>query len=197
MVIAAHAKDTACFAAFYDGKIDRPRLYAEALTPDALHGFCEAAMVATDDPRLIGAWNFSVDIPTEIVADMSENRLHGVLRQMPARAMTGANWDAIESYGGPRRKPDARDCAGQDCLRCSFGRSLQFGDELRSWRGCHLNLPLQHGNLGARGVRAYIEDGANGTDRSRRGNYSKRTTGILGNLEAGLTANEVDVPLRR
>jgi N,N-dimethylformamidase len=94
MVIAAHAKDTACFAAFYDGKIDRPRLYAEALTPDALHGFCEATMVATDDPRLIGAWNFSVDIPTEIVADMSENRLHGVLRQMPARAMTGANWDA-------------------------------------------------------------------------------------------------------
>jgi N,N-dimethylformamidase len=94
MVIAAHAKDTASVAAFYDGKIDRPRLYAEALTPDALHGLCETYMVATDDPRLIGAWNFSLDIPTEIVADMSENRLHGVLRQMPARAMTGANWDA-------------------------------------------------------------------------------------------------------
>jgi N,N-dimethylformamidase len=93
LVMAAHARDKASYAAFFDGKIDRPRLYAEALTRDALHRLCEAYTVAPGDPRLVGAWNFALDIPTESVTDMSANRLHGTLRQMPARAMTGANWD--------------------------------------------------------------------------------------------------------
>ena len=46
LVMAAHAKGEAYYAAFFDGKIDRPRLYAEALTRDALHRLCEAYTVA-------------------------------------------------------------------------------------------------------------------------------------------------------
>ncbi|MFC7555473.1 N,N-dimethylformamidase beta subunit family domain-containing protein [Pseudoroseomonas wenyumeiae] len=42
---------------------------------------------------LLAAWDFSDGIPTDRLRDLSANRLDGVLRQMPTRAMTGANWD--------------------------------------------------------------------------------------------------------
>ena len=96
LVMAAHAKgagDAPLCAGFYDGKIDRPRLYAAPLTIDGLHRLCEAQVPGSADPVLVGAWDFSRDIPTESVRDLSAHRLHGALRQMPTRAMTGANWD--------------------------------------------------------------------------------------------------------
>ncbi|WP_158814605.1 N,N-dimethylformamidase beta subunit family domain-containing protein [Methylocapsa sp. S129] len=96
LVIAARAKDAgdaALCEAFYDGKIDRPRVYAAALSIDGLHRLCEAATPAAADPLLIAAWDFSQDIPTDQVRDLSAHRLHGVLRQMPTRAMTGVNWN--------------------------------------------------------------------------------------------------------
>jgi len=93
LVMAAQARAAASFGAFYDGKIDRPRLYADALTVDALHRLCDAHTITPADARLVAAWNFSLDIPSGNLTDMSANRLHGTLRQMPARGMTGANWD--------------------------------------------------------------------------------------------------------
>ena len=93
LVIAAQAKDATSFDAFYDGKIDRPRLYADALGIEALHRLCDAYEIVPADARLVAAWNFSLDIPSDTVTDLSANRLHGTLRQMPARGMTGANWD--------------------------------------------------------------------------------------------------------
>lgn len=93
LVIAAQAKDAISYGAFYDGKIDRPRLYADALGVDALQRLCDAQEIVPADARLVAAWNFSLDIPSSTVTDMSANRLHGALRQMPARGMTGANWD--------------------------------------------------------------------------------------------------------
>jgi N,N-dimethylformamidase len=92
LMIAAHeANATALGAGFYDGKIDRPRLHASALSADGLHRICEAPNAS--DPALIGAWDFSREIPTDKIIDLSAHRSHGVLRQMPTRAMTGANWD--------------------------------------------------------------------------------------------------------
>jgi N,N-dimethylformamidase len=93
LVIAAHSKDSTSFAAFYDGKIDRPRLHAGALGIDALHRLCESYEITPADARVVAAWNFSLDVPSSTVTDMSANRLHGTVRQMPARGMTGANWD--------------------------------------------------------------------------------------------------------
>jgi N,N-dimethylformamidase len=96
LVIAAqarHAGDAAPCESFYDGKIDRPRIYAAALSMDALHRLCEAQSPAPADPQLLAAWDFSRDIPTDRVRDLSAHRLHGSLRQMPTRAVTGANWD--------------------------------------------------------------------------------------------------------
>ena len=96
LVMAAHAAgagEASLCAGFFDGKIDRPRLYAAALSADGLHRLCEAHATGPADPALIGAWDFSQEIATDRVRDISANRLHGVLRQMPTRAMTGADWD--------------------------------------------------------------------------------------------------------
>jgi len=95
LAIAAHAstagKET--FEGFYDGKIDRPRLYAAAETLDGLHRLCETTSFPTTDQRLLGAWDFSRGMATDQVTDLSTQHLHGTLRQMPTRAVTGANWD--------------------------------------------------------------------------------------------------------
>lgn len=66
----------------YNGKIDRPRLAGLALT-EAL---------SSDVPGIVGAWDFSRDISSERVTDLSPSRLHGETVNLPARAMTGANW---------------------------------------------------------------------------------------------------------
>ena len=96
LTMAAHAETAGAapiLAGFYDGKIDRPRLHASAMGADALHRLCGALRPAAGDHELIGAWDFSVGIPTEQVHDHSANRLDGTLCQLPTRGMTGANWD--------------------------------------------------------------------------------------------------------
>ncbi len=96
LMIAAHAAGAgadALAAGFYNGKIDRPRLVAGVLDIDGLHRVCETLNPSPRDPALVAAWDFSIGIPTSDVTDLSGNRLHGLLRQMPTRAVTGANWD--------------------------------------------------------------------------------------------------------
>ncbi|WP_159993069.1 N,N-dimethylformamidase beta subunit family domain-containing protein [Roseomonas sp. 18066] len=96
LVFAALALETGAApltTAHYDGKIDRPRLCAGALPLSRLRALAESLAPSVGDPDLIGAWDFSRGISTELIHDLSANRLDGWLRQNPARAMTGANWD--------------------------------------------------------------------------------------------------------
>lgn len=91
LVIAARsAPDT---TTHFDGKIDRPRLHRAPLTADAMRALCEAVNPPPGDSDLAGAWDFSIDIPGLSIHDRSANRLHGRLAQIPARGVTGANWD--------------------------------------------------------------------------------------------------------
>ena len=93
LTIAAHLHDSSGqTTAHFNGKIDRPRLYAAPLAADALRLLCERLIPDAGDPALVAAWDFSVGMQTETIHDRSANGLHGVLRQMPMRAMTGANW---------------------------------------------------------------------------------------------------------
>jgi N,N-dimethylformamidase len=80
---------TACF----NGKIDRPRLYAKAISADAMRALCDAAVVAPGDPLLVAAWDFARGIGTDVIHDRSANRLDGRTVNLPTRAATGANWD--------------------------------------------------------------------------------------------------------
>jgi N,N-dimethylformamidase len=98
LVIAAHATGLdapqAPAACYFNGKIDRPRLYAGALSPAELCRLIELLTPQGYDPRLVAAWDFSERMESNVVVDRSANRFDGVLRNLPARAMTGANWDA-------------------------------------------------------------------------------------------------------
>jgi N,N-dimethylformamidase len=93
LTMAAHFQDAAGLTAgHFNGKIDRPRLYAAPLSPEALQLLCERTVPDATDPNLVAAWDFSVGMNSEMIHDRSANGLHGVLRQMPTRAVTGANW---------------------------------------------------------------------------------------------------------
>lgn len=96
LVFAAHAREAGSnplTAGHFDGKIDRPRLFGAVLAEDALRRACETIAPSPADPTLIGAWDFSLEMASEIVRDVSTNRLDGRLRHLPMRAVTGANWD--------------------------------------------------------------------------------------------------------
>jgi N,N-dimethylformamidase len=123
LVIAAHAMEAGeapRTAGHFDGKIDRPRLHAGALDPAALRASVEAMAPVPSHPDLIAAWDFSMGISTDRVQDVSANRLDGVLRQLPMRAVTGANWDgrtvqwteAPELYGAVHFHSDDMNDAG-------------------------------------------------------------------------------------
>lgn len=76
---------------FYNGKIDSPRLFSAALDAAAM---LELQLLDTPeaDDRTVAAWDFSRDIEGVEVHDRSRNAAHGVIVNLPTRAMTGWNW---------------------------------------------------------------------------------------------------------
>ena len=76
----------------YNGKIDSPRLFGRALGDDEIQ-MLETGTPAGEIAGLVAAWNFADGIPTGRIRDTSGHGLHGELVNMPARAMTGHNWD--------------------------------------------------------------------------------------------------------
>lgn len=62
-------------AAVFNGKIDNPRVWRDAERLD-----------------VVGNWDFSVDMASQVAVDVSPNGLHGTVVNFPARAMTGWNW---------------------------------------------------------------------------------------------------------
>ncbi len=80
----------------FNGKIDRPRLTAGILSA------AERSVVAWDalpherNRHVIGAWDFSRDIGTDVVSDVSPNGLHGYTVNLPSRGCKGYNWSGAE-----------------------------------------------------------------------------------------------------
>jgi N,N-dimethylformamidase len=84
----------------YNGKIDNPRLYGRALTTSEM----DAIFQGRGPGDAIASWDFSLNIPTNQIADASPRRLNGTLVNLPTRAVTGHNWTGKElDY---RRAPD-------------------------------------------------------------------------------------------
>jgi N,N-dimethylformamidase len=85
----------------YNGKIDRPLIHGRALSVMEL-----AALAGGREPDgrgLIARWDFAdgigdQGIPTDHVTDTSGNDLHGRCINLPARAMTGYNWNGREEH---------------------------------------------------------------------------------------------------
>ena len=64
---------------FFNGKIDSPRVDGHLLGEDA--------------DASVGYWDLAADIPTTFVRDLSPNAHHGRTVNMPARGVTGHNWE--------------------------------------------------------------------------------------------------------
>ena len=83
-------------AGHFNGRIDRPRLASRALDDAAIAALAGAAISPTLAPDVVAFWDFSRDIPTAMIRDISPNRLDGTTVNVPARAVTGHNWDGSE-----------------------------------------------------------------------------------------------------
>jgi N,N-dimethylformamidase len=82
-------------AGHFNGKIESPRLLSRAVAP------AEGAALARDPaaakaPDIVAAWDFSRDMTSTRIRDLSANRLHGRTVNLPARAMKGHNWTGAE-----------------------------------------------------------------------------------------------------
>ncbi len=76
----------------FNGKLEAPRFFAGALAPDELRRWGLADEAALPRGRLAAAWDFSRDIPSTEILDVSGNGRHGRLVNLPARAVTGYHW---------------------------------------------------------------------------------------------------------
>lgn len=78
----------------FNGKIDSPRLTGKVLSAS------EMEALKSPTPKLgaevAAAWDFSADVDGLKVTDLSANKLHGEIVNMPVRGMTGWNWTGDE-----------------------------------------------------------------------------------------------------
>ena len=80
----------------YNGKIDRPRLTAKVLGEADIQRLAGDAIPHDLTNSIVGAWDFSRELSSERIVDISPNRLHGETINLPARAMKGHNWTGDE-----------------------------------------------------------------------------------------------------
>ena len=138
-----NAKDV---AAHFNGKIDSPAIYGEALAPEALLAFPGTR----DEPppeRAVADWDFSQGISGDWVVDSSRNRRNGHTVNLPTRGMTGWNWDGSEMNW--KRKPEhygAIHFHDDDLYDCKWKTdfSIRLPKDLKSAIYC---IHLQQGDL--------------------------------------------------
>jgi N,N-dimethylformamidase len=82
------ARAGACF----NGKLEAPRVAASSLSEEAWQRLVRGDEVWSGD-RLLAAWDFSLDISTARITDVSGNARHGRAINVPTRAMKGRHWD--------------------------------------------------------------------------------------------------------
>jgi N,N-dimethylformamidase len=82
------------FSGFFNGKIDAPRCIEGAVELTELEHMLAPHPESPLAARAIGWWDFSQRIDTEFIVDRSRQERHGRTIQMPARAVTGHNWDS-------------------------------------------------------------------------------------------------------
>ncbi len=82
----------------YNGKIDSPRLANRVLSPMEMEQLLGATLPDRLTSSVVAAWDFSRDITSETVTDISPNRLHGQTVNLPVRAMKGYNWTGQEMF---------------------------------------------------------------------------------------------------
>lgn len=142
--------------AHLDGKIDRPRLYGAAVAAGEIRALCDDLAPRPGDPRLLAAWDFSHDIPGLIAHDRSASRLHARLVHVPARGVTGANWDGTsnEWQALPAHYGAIHFCS-DDMADCGWSSDLGFAVPA-DWPSGYYALKLTAQPAGADPVESYV-----------------------------------------
>lgn len=91
-----HDKGRTVCADHFNGKIDSPRVASRALDVAEMQALRTAPFDRALTNDLVAAWDFSRDIPGTEATDVSANRLHGRIVNLPVRGMTGWNWTGEE-----------------------------------------------------------------------------------------------------
>ena len=81
---------------FYNGKIDGPKLSGRVLKPIEIESLRDNSVPRSLAPSVLAAWDFSRDISSVKISDVSSRQMHGEIVNLPARGMTGANWSGAE-----------------------------------------------------------------------------------------------------
>jgi N,N-dimethylformamidase len=81
---------------FYNGKLDAPLVAGRALSPAERDDIVQSAIPAELHDDVMAQWDFSRDIPSTRITDVSPHGRHGRLVNLPTRAMKGHNWDGSE-----------------------------------------------------------------------------------------------------
>lgn len=119
----------------FNGRIEGPRIYREAVATDAL--FAAIARGESEGlPKAIAAWDFAQDIPSLDIRDSAETGLDGRLINLPARGVTGIRWsgarffwqDAPEEYGAIHfHDDDLYDAGWETDFELSLPEDLRSG----------------------------------------------------------------------
>ena len=75
----------------FNGRIEAPRLCGRAVGPAET-----ATLLPADGDNIVAAWDFSVGISTDRIADVAGNELHGRLVNLPTRGVPGQAWNGDE-----------------------------------------------------------------------------------------------------
>jgi N,N-dimethylformamidase len=90
------AMQTGQLTAHFNGKIDSPRLFDRAVSPDDADRAVRDSVEALRLPGLVAAWDFARGMTGTQVHDLSRHARHGETINLPARAMKGWNWNGAE-----------------------------------------------------------------------------------------------------
>lgn len=80
----------------FNGKMDRPRLSAGVLNSNDRAAIAWDALPHERNNAVVGAWDFSLDIGSDKVSDVSPNLLHGKTVNLPSRGCKGFCWSGRE-----------------------------------------------------------------------------------------------------
>lgn len=92
------------FDRHFDGKIDSPMLVAGAVSQAEHNSLLRAPKPLPLQARVIAHWDFSKKIDSAQIVDVGPYGYHGIISNMPARAMKGWNWTGEEHDW--KRKPE-------------------------------------------------------------------------------------------
>ncbi len=88
LTVAAVSKDSR-FGEHFDGRIYRPTIFSGPSKIDNMADLIERPGARSSRSDVIGEWDFSLEMDSDLIIDVSGRDSHGRLHQVPARAVKG------------------------------------------------------------------------------------------------------------